>query len=95
MDSHEHRLKRLKFRAGHRGFVEADLILGSFVERHAASLTPAQLDDLERLLEENDHDIYAWVIGREPAPAEFQTEVLELIRAHRFSVHAVRPGLDG
>ena len=43
MDSHEHRLKRLKFRAGHRGFVEADLILGSFAERHAASLTPAQL----------------------------------------------------
>ena len=42
----ETRLNRLKFRAWRRGFREADLILGPFVDRHAAELTAAELDDL-------------------------------------------------
>ena len=74
------RLKRLKFRAWHRGFVEADLILGPFVDRHAADLSPAQLDELETLLDEADQDIYAWIIGRQPTPERFETEVMRLIR---------------
>lgn len=84
------RLKRLKFRAWHRGFVEADLILGPFVDRHGAELTSAQLDDLETLLEEADQDIYAWIIGRQPTPERFDTEVMQLIRGFRFFAHAAR-----
>ena len=83
MDAHEIRLKRLKFRAWHRGFVEADLILGPFVDIHAASLTPVQLDALETLLEESDHDIYGWIIGREPTPPSFDTDVMALLQRFR------------
>jgi antitoxin CptB len=90
MDPHEARLKRLKFRAWHRGFVEADLILGPFVDNHAAAMTPAELDVLETLLEESDHDIYAWIIGRQPIPPEFDTPVMERIREFRFVAHAAR-----
>jgi antitoxin CptB len=86
----EARLKRLKFRAWHRGFVEADLILGPFVDTHAAKLTPLQLDTLEILLEEPDHDLYAWIIGRAPVPERFDTDVMELIRSFRFFAHAAR-----
>ena len=89
------RLKRLKFRAWHRGFVEADLILGPFVDRHAAELTPAQLDELEVLLEESDQDIYAWIIGREPVPERFDTEIMRLIRSFRFFAHAARNEAGG
>jgi len=88
--AHEIRLKRLKFRAWHRGFVEADLILGPFVDRHGAELTVAQVDDLEVLLEESDHDIYAWIIGRQPTPERFDTEVMNLIKQFRFSAHTAR-----
>ena len=88
--AHETRLKRLKFRAWHRGFVEADLILGPFVDRHGAELTPAQLDELEALLEESDQDIYAWIIGRQPLPEAFDTDVMQLLKAFRFSAHAAR-----
>lgn len=90
MDQHEARLKRLKFRAWHRGFVEADLILGPFVDTHAAGLTPAQLDVLEILLDELDHDIYAWIVGRTPVPERHDTEVMALIRNFRFQAHAAR-----
>jgi antitoxin CptB len=83
MDAHEIRLKRLKFRAWHRGFVEADLTLGPFVDAHAAALTPLQLDRLEALFEESDHDIYGWIIGREPVPTAFDTDVMKLLQAFR------------
>jgi antitoxin CptB len=90
VDQHEARLKRLKFRAWHRGFVEADLILGPFVDAHAAALTPDQLDRLETLLEEPDHDIYAWIVGRQAVPPEFDTDVMERIRSFRLVAHAAR-----
>ena len=92
--AHDIRLKRLKFRAWHRGFVEADLILGPFVDTHAAGLTPDQLDRLEALLDESDHDIYGWIIGRKPTPPAFDTDVMDLIQGFRLLVHAARQDLD-
>ena len=89
-DAHDPRLKRLKFRAWHRGFVEADLILGPFVDRHGAELTAAELDDLETLLDESDQDIYAWIIGRQPTPDRFDTEVMGKIRGFLPIAHAAR-----
>lgn len=65
------RLKKLKFRAWHRGFREADLILGPFADKLAQNPEPEQVETLERLLEENDHDIYGWVAGRADPPADY------------------------
>jgi antitoxin CptB len=89
------RLKRLKFRAWHRGFVEADLILGPFVDRYAAELTPAHLDELETLLDEADQDIYAWIIGRLPTPDRFDTEMMRMIRGFLPVAHAARTQAGG
>src|SRR5689334_16095654 len=41
------RRKRLLFRSWHRGTKEADLLLGSFAERHLAAFTPEQVDRYE------------------------------------------------
>jgi antitoxin CptB len=90
MDAHEIRLKRLKFRAGHRGIVEADLILGPFVEAKGAALTPEQLDTLEALLDQADPDIYAWIIGQAPTPPAFDTDVMDQIKAFRLLIHPAR-----
>lgn len=92
MTDEDPRLKRLRFRAWHRGFVEADLILGPFVDAHAAAMTPAELDTLETLLAEEDHDIYAWIIGRLPTPDAFETDVMQQIRAFRLIAHKARGG---
>jgi antitoxin CptB len=75
------RLKRLKFRAWHRGFREADLILGPFADSHADSMTPEELDQLETLLEQNDHDIYGWIVGRAPTPPQFENALMARLRA--------------
>ena len=74
------RLKKLRFRAWHRGFREADLILGPFADNHAQSLVSDELETFERLLEENDHDIFGWIVGRAEPPADFAA-LIERLRA--------------
>jgi len=84
------RLKKLKFRAWRRGFREADLILGPFADRHVSTFTAAELDWFEVLLDQPDQDLYAWIVGTLPTPAEFDVEIMNRIKAFRFEVHAVR-----
>jgi antitoxin CptB len=88
--SPEDRLKKLRFRAWRRGFVEADLILGPFADRHAAGLDAAQLDRFESLLDQPDQDLYAWIVGLKPVPPEFDTDVMDLIRGFRFFAREAR-----
>jgi antitoxin CptB len=81
------RLKKLTYRAQHRGFREADIIIGGFAETHLHELSPAQLDEFERLIEQPDQDLYAWIVGRQPVPDAFAGEVMDLIRSFRFFAH--------
>jgi antitoxin CptB len=81
------RLKKLKFRAWHRGFREADLILGSFADAHLEQLSEAQLDTFEALIDQQDHDIYGWINGSLDTPEAFESDVLDLIRGFRFFAH--------
>lgn len=69
---HETRIKRLRYRAWHRGTKEADLMIGGFFDAHHADWTAAELDWFEALLEEQDVDIMAWAIGTQTVPERFQ-----------------------
>lgn len=57
------RRKRLRFRCWHRGTREMDLIMGGFADAHLASMTDRELDELERLIEVPDPDLYASIAG--------------------------------
>jgi len=70
------RRRRLVFRAQHRGTKEADLMIGGFVARHVATLTEAELDALEAVLEFPDVDLADWLTGRRPIPPECASPML-------------------
>ena len=89
-DMDDARLKKLRFRAWRRGFREADLILGPFADRHVPTFTAAELDWFEALLDEADHDVYGWIVGTAPTPAEYDTEIMNRIKEFRFEAHAAR-----
>lgn len=95
MSSDDTRLKRVKFRAWHRGFREADLILGPFADKHASSLTPEQLDAFEALLEQPDQDLYEWIVERTPTPPEHDDEIMQMIKRFRFEAFEARGGPHG
>jgi len=84
------RLNKLRFRAWRRGFREADMILGGFADARLATLSPAQVDAFEAILDQEDHDVYAWVVGQAEAPTAFQGDVLEAIRAFHLQLPAAR-----
>lgn len=75
----ETRLKRLRMRSWRRGMKEMDLILGPFSDTELATLTAAQLEAYERLLDENDQELYLWVTGAREAPGQ-HADMLQTIR---------------
>ena len=77
---HDTRVKRLRFRAWHRGTKEADLMIGGFFDAHHATWSSAELDWFEALIEEQDVDIMAWAIGSLPCPAAWEGEMMSTMR---------------
>jgi antitoxin CptB len=81
-DPRRERLGRLTFRAWRRGFREADLVLGPFMEAEGATLPDRELDAFEALLAEDDHDLYAWIIETKPTPALYETPLMARLRTY-------------
>ncbi|MDB5724645.1 MAG: hypothetical protein JWQ16_1399 [Novosphingobium sp.] len=67
----EHRLKRLQFRAWHRGTREADYMIGGFFDRFHPSWDEPELVWFEALIDEEDVDILGWALGTLSVPPEY------------------------
>ncbi|MDQ8755632.1 succinate dehydrogenase assembly factor 2 [Sphingosinicella sp. LHD-64] len=78
------RLKRLKFRAWHRGVREADMLVGGFFDAHHAGWSEAELDAFEALLEEQDVDILAWAMGTAAVPERWRGEMMNRLQTHDY-----------
>jgi antitoxin CptB len=65
------RLKRLKFRASHRGTREADLMIGGFFEMYGETWNEHEIKWFESFLEEQDVDIMAWALNAQPVPKQW------------------------
>lgn len=61
--------KRLLFRTHHTGMKENDVLIGGFADRNIETLSDADVAWLEKLLlDNNDIDLYNWILGKEPIP---------------------------
>jgi antitoxin CptB len=69
METAEARLKRMSMRSWRRGTKEMDLVLGPFADTHLATLGEADLQIYDVILEENDQDLMAWILGQSAPPA--------------------------
>ena len=74
------RLKRLHFRAWHRGTREADLLIGGFFDACSAGWSDAEVGLFETLLEEQDVDIMAWAIGIGPVPPPYKGQLMQAMQ---------------
>jgi antitoxin CptB len=73
-------LKRLAWRAHHRGTKEADLLVGGFFDAHHAGWDADERTLFAQMLEEQDVDIMAWAHGVCEAPPRFQGPMIEALR---------------
>jgi antitoxin CptB len=74
------RLKRLRFRAWHRGTREADYMIGGYFDRHHADWSDEQIDWFEALLGEEDVDIMAWALGTQAPPERYEGPMMSALR---------------
>ncbi len=79
----ETRRKRLLYRSIYRGNKENDILLGQFARAEIGTFDAKELDDYERLLERSDNEIFDWVSGQQPVPAEADCGVLRRLMAFR------------
>ncbi len=78
------RLKRLHFRAHHRGTKEADLLIGGFFDAHGAGWSDEEMTLFEALLEEQDVDIMAWAMGTDVAPERYAGSILAALKTLNY-----------
>lgn len=77
------RRKRILYRCQHRGMKEMDILLGQYAAARLADMDAGRLDELERLMEIADQDLFNWMIGRVPVPAEHDTPLFRDIVAFK------------
>jgi antitoxin CptB len=86
-------LSRLRWRC-RRGIREMDLLLQNFLSVSWNGLNAAERRAFERLLDESDPDILAWIAGRaEPPDAEYPA-LIQRLRQSRPATGTV-PGKAG
>ena len=78
------RIKRLKFRAWHRGTREADYMIGCFFDAHHARWSDAERDWFEALLDEEDVEIMAWALGTIEVPEKYAGAQMDAFRKLDF-----------
>ena len=81
------RLKRLRFRAWHRGVREADFMIGGFFDAHGESWDEAEAAWFEALLAEQDVDIMAWAIGTAEPPERYRGAMMQRLKQLNYIKH--------
>jgi len=72
------------------------MVLGPFAEQVGPTLSDGELTDFEALLaQDDDHELYAWILQTLPTPAEYETVVMGRIRdfMRDHVAHAVAEGI--
>ena len=73
-------LKRLHWRAHHRGTKEADLLIGGFFDAHHAAWGAAERALFSAMLGEQDVDIMAWAHDACDPPERYRGALLEALK---------------
>ena len=76
----EAELKRLHWRAHHRGTREADMLVGGFFDAQHEHWGPEERALFEQMLEEQDVDIIAWAHGTAEPPERFAGPIIEALK---------------
>ena len=76
----EAEIKRLHWRAHHRGTKEADLLIGGFFDAHHQRWGSQERALFAEMLEEQDVDIMAWAHGTAEVPGRFEGPMIEALK---------------
>jgi antitoxin CptB len=73
-------LRRLQWRAHHRGTREADMLIGGFFDAHHGAWEADERALFDDLLNEQDVDIMSWAVGTAQPPERFAGPMIEALK---------------
>ena len=75
-------LKKLFFKASHRGTKEMDIILGNFANKQLESMTKNDLALFDELLDISDPELYKWLTSdnEEIIPEKFRYLIDKILK---------------
>jgi len=85
METRDVMIKRLSMRSMRRGIKEMDLILSDFASQSLTAMDEADLTLYDKLLSENDHDLFSWTNGQS-APPELYSGLIKSIQDGAFGL---------
>lgn len=71
-ESKDNRIKRLLYQSWYRGCKETDKLLGTFARQKIHQFSQKELDEFEKIMQEQDWDIWNWVSGKAELPEDLQ-----------------------
>uniref|UniRef100_V9KZX7 Succinate dehydrogenase assembly factor 2, mitochondrial n=1 Tax=Callorhinchus milii TaxID=7868 RepID=V9KZX7_CALMI len=91
---------RLLYESRKRGMLENGIILSLFAKEYLNTMSEKQLSLYDKLINQpsNDWDIYYWATETKPTPAEFDSEVMTLLKDftknHNMEQRVGQPDLE-
>ena len=71
--------KKIIYKASHRGSKEMDILLGNFINKYIDLFNENELQQFDLILDNDDDDIYQWILGKSDIPNKYQNRVLFLL----------------
>ena len=75
----------LIYRSWHRGSKETDILLGDFAKSQIHTLNEEELAVYTKLIEENDWDIYEWILNEEITVPQEYASIITKIRTFNIA----------
>ncbi|KAJ0395817.1 hypothetical protein P43SY_007443 [Pythium insidiosum] len=87
--------KRIIYRSKQRGWLEVDLLLGSWASQNVMALSAEELKQYEDILNQETIDIFNYISGKDAIPAELDTPIMKRIQEYCFSSPLGKASIEG
>ena len=77
--------KKLIYRSIHRGCKETDFLIGDFAKENLNQMTDDELIIYQDFLEQDDLEIYNWIIGKKIIPQKYLSLINTIEQFHKIS----------
>ena len=84
MLSKELLIKQLLYRSIHRGCKETDFLIGEFAKEKIHVFDEDKLQLFQNFIQEDDLQIYDWILDKDKIPQRYQALIGELRQFHKM-----------
>jgi antitoxin CptB len=77
--------KKLIYRSIHRGCKETDFLIGDFAKENLDQMNDDELIIYQDFLEQDDLEIYNWVIGKTATEAKYLPLIIAIKKFHQIT----------